>query len=513
MNNYTNDYVVLKGSVGEIEVPKEDPFKYDELHREEYIKTLTNVVRSFQNGTVIALNGAWGTGKTTFIRMWKQYLENLHFPVAYYNAWEDDISEEPLFSLLRQLRNVTNKKSNKLGKVLKTGAKILGRITIAGAKASMGKVSEIIINAGEGSANEIKKIIEEAGKGGLDAIQGAFEDSLKKDKDDIQSLMKEFRKDFQSYVEYDKKEERDAVPYVYFIDELDRCNPTFAVKVLERIKHLFEVPNVVFVMSVDKKQLALSINGFFGSEQFDSNEYLRRFIDIEYNMPHLTAPLYFDCLEKKYGIKQVIGHLNLEQKCRNYQALFSYHHRLITEISIADDVSLRQLEKIFTLVQLMICDELFVEGFINTDEEVYFIPICFFMSYLKVCKNDIYQNILLGNYSVPELSSTLEDLLPQKRSVLYYYEKQLNVDYEHNDLCILLVLAHYIEANVLERKRTLYKKVEVHTKTFTSLQELNNLSFKRISHDLLTKYESLFDCELKTIFAWLDKMEMYQFEA
>lgn len=82
MNNYTNDYVVLKGSVGEIEVPKDDPFKYDELDRKQYIMTLTNVVRSFQNGTVIALNGAWGTGKTTFIRMWKQYLENNHFPVA-----------------------------------------------------------------------------------------------------------------------------------------------------------------------------------------------------------------------------------------------------------------------------------------------------------------------------------------------------------------------------------------------------------------------------------------------
>lgn len=176
MNNDNKDFAVLKSSPGEIEVPEDNPFEYDELHREDYAKTLTNVVRSFQYGAVIALNGSWGTGKTTFVRMWKQYLENEHFPVAYYNAWVDDISDEPLPSLLWQLKDSAKqgKDAEKLVTVFKTGLKVLGRIAIAGAKASMGKVSEAIINTGEGAAKEIKKIVEEAGKGGLDAIQGVF---------------------------------------------------------------------------------------------------------------------------------------------------------------------------------------------------------------------------------------------------------------------------------------------------------------------------------------------------
>ena len=537
----TNDFPVFKGSIEEFEVPKNDPFKNDKLNRKPYIETLTNVVRSFQYGTVIALNGAWGTGKTTFIRMWKQHLENNHFPIAYYNAWEDDISEEPLFSLLRQLRNGANKKDGKkLAKVLKTGAKILGRITIAGAKASMGKVSEIIINAGEESAKEIKKVIEEAGKGGLDAIQGAFEDSLKNEKDDMQSLMKDFRKDFRSYVEYDKKEERDAVPFVYFIDELDRCNPTFAVKVLERIKHLFDVRNVVFILSVDKKQLALSINGFFGSERFDSDEYLRRFIDIEYNMPHHVAPLYFDCLETKYGITHVFS--NYMHEYKNYEDTYSYYHRLVIELFNANDISLRQLEKIFTLVQLMLCDESFIHSFIKTVEENYFIPLCFFMSYLKVCNNDIYQGILSRSYSLQELSEALENLLPQERNTDYFFERDISNDYDHNELCILLVLAHYCEAKVLERKRFLkeadaseesnetsfekpsqesfvisFEDFEYETSFYglyqkahvTSYEELSQIKFRIIPPDLLRKYNDLFDRELKSIFVWIDKMEMF----
>ena len=515
MKNNTNNYGVLKGSIEEIVVPKDNPFMYDELDRKPYAETLSNVVRSFQKGTVIGLNGSWGTGKTTFVRMWKQHLENEHFPVAYYNAWVDDISDEPLFSLLKQLKEAANqgKDGSKLKKVLKTGARILARIAFAGAKASMGKVSEFIINAGEGSAEEIKKILEEAGEGGLDAIQGVFEKSLEDEKDSMHSLMKDFKEAFQSYVEYDKDEERAAVPFVYFVDELDRCNPTFAVKVLERIKHLFEVPNVVFVLSVDKKQLAYSINGYFGSDKFDSNEYLRRFIGIEYNLPRLVGPVYCSHLDEKYSIIQVIR--SIKQNCENYASLYATYNRLMKEISIADEISLRQLERIYTIVQLMLFNKSFVDSFIKTDEEIYFIPICYFLAYLKVCKNDIYQNILSRSYSVLELFEKLDELMPQDSRVDLYYKQQYVNDFEHKGLCALLILAHYCEASVLERKRNAQKNGASKQTKVTSFQEFkrNNFKYKNISANLLTANESLFDQELKSIKVWLDLMEMYQFEA
>ena len=33
---------------------------------------------------------------------------------------------------------------------------------------------------------------------------------------------------------------------VFFIDELDRCRPTFAIELLERIKHLFDIPALLY---------------------------------------------------------------------------------------------------------------------------------------------------------------------------------------------------------------------------------------------------------------------------
>lgn len=72
---------------------------------------------------------------------------------------------------------------------------------------------------------------------------------------------------------------------IFIIDELDRCNPYYAVKVLERIKHLFNIPNIVFVLSIDKEQLSNSIRGYYGSDLIKADEYLKRFIDIEYTLP------------------------------------------------------------------------------------------------------------------------------------------------------------------------------------------------------------------------------------
>lgn len=71
---------------------------------------------------------------------------------------------------------------------------------------------------------------------------------------------------------------------MFIIDELDRCRPRYAVEVLEQIKHLFSVPGIVFVLSIDKVQLGNAIRGFYGSDLIDADEYYKNQIytdDIE----------------------------------------------------------------------------------------------------------------------------------------------------------------------------------------------------------------------------------------
>jgi len=75
----------------EIEVPADEPFKHDLLHRREAADTLTHIVSNLEGPCVIAVDAAWGFGKTTFLRMWSQDLRNQGIPVVAFNAWETDL--------------------------------------------------------------------------------------------------------------------------------------------------------------------------------------------------------------------------------------------------------------------------------------------------------------------------------------------------------------------------------------------------------------------------------------
>ena len=70
---------------------------------------------------------------------------------------------------------------------------------------------------------------------------------------------------------------------IIFVDELDRCRPSYAIELLERIKHLFNIGGLVFVLALDREQLGHSIKAVYGNG-IDSDGYLRRFVDFEYQL-------------------------------------------------------------------------------------------------------------------------------------------------------------------------------------------------------------------------------------
>lgn len=64
---------------------------------------------------------------------------------------------------------------------------------------------------------------------------------------------------------------------IIFIDELDRCKPSFAVHLLEQIKHYLYDERIIFVLSVNQEELQYTIKHFYGNE-FDASRYLDRFL-------------------------------------------------------------------------------------------------------------------------------------------------------------------------------------------------------------------------------------------
>ena len=79
-------------------------------------------------------------------------------------------------------------------------------------------------------------------------------------------------------------EASDHKPIVVFIDELDRCRPSYAVELLETAKHIFSVDHVVYVLAVNRSELAHSVKTLYG-DGFGATAYLRRFFDIDFRLP------------------------------------------------------------------------------------------------------------------------------------------------------------------------------------------------------------------------------------
>jgi hypothetical protein len=133
---------------------------------------------------------------------------------------------------------------------------------------------------GDKGVDEVKNLLDPSTEGEIADFAGQLvDDALAKD-----NARKAFREELINLV---AKISADQKPIFIFVDELDRCNPRFAVDLLERIKHLFDVDGIKFIVSVDSTQLAHSIRGTYGQD-FDATTYLQRFFDQTFSLPYPT---------------------------------------------------------------------------------------------------------------------------------------------------------------------------------------------------------------------------------
>lgn len=104
----------------------------------------------------------------------------------------------------------------------------------------------------------------------------------------------------------------EAYPLVFIVDELDRCKTEFSIKLIERIKHFFDIPNIVFVLSTNKEQLEESINSFYGFKS--ANNYLEKFIDLNIKFPKKESESYTTVIReyvKKFGLSLRLNNQDL----------------------------------------------------------------------------------------------------------------------------------------------------------------------------------------------------------
>lgn len=243
---------------------------HDKFHRKDFAERLTTVIKKFSpfydEAFVLSLNAKFGSGKTTFLNMWKEKLTSEGTQVIYINAWETDFGDEPILPIIGAILSGVSKKT--LKKKTKSALQTALGATALASNDLFDKATGInvkgILEAVEKDENS--RSIEKMGE------QIFSQYSYKKEA--FAKLRKELS-DFALGLE-DK-------PLVVFVDELDRVRPDYAVKFLESIKHLFSVKGICFVLAVDRDQLENSIRQLYGNVDFEN--YYRRFVTREANLP------------------------------------------------------------------------------------------------------------------------------------------------------------------------------------------------------------------------------------
>ena len=251
----------------------------DKLYRQEFLNDLFNLFDNFENygdgGLTISINGSYGSGKSTLLNFIeeKNKLDN-KYHIVKYDAWQNNFFDNPLIPILHTLNGL--EKQNKIKSFAKTIVKSLPKIFIS-TLANAHSIDFSSLNMNENIFDEYNKYLESI------------------------TIYKKILTEFCM----NKK-------VILLVDELDRCLPQYQIRVLETLYNIFNIPNLILVIALDRNQLVHSIKQIFGN-QANVFGYLSKFIQYEIDLPedknnsYLQTLIEFQCQYKE--IKSICANM------------------------------------------------------------------------------------------------------------------------------------------------------------------------------------------------------------
>lgn len=381
--------------MNEIEIPECDPWRHDKLDRGPAAEVLTALIRTITQPFVISMSAPWGMGKTTFIKMWSQQLIKEKHPCIYFNAWENDFTDSPLVSFMGEMNQYIQKHfqgrteitsrfdavREKAGQLTRQLAPVAVRMLTRGAIESLDELSETIsidkAATGE-TAKELSRFL-------INEIKG-YADK----KDAILS----FKESLAQFAKRLTEDDDTRGPLVVFIDELDRCRPDYALEFLENIKHIFGVDNIIFILAIAKSQLRSSVEARYGN-RIESDGYLRRFIDLEYELERPDYRSYGDLLFDEFDVSTLMNQRpGTEATLRDIKGIF----RLL---SSSFELSPRDQAQCFTLLNVILRTK---------PVEDLFYPLLVFLILLRFKAESQYRSVVERQITKSKAMDIVRDL-------------------------------------------------------------------------------------------------------
>lgn len=296
--------------------------KAEAMYLQRYLENIyASSNKSKDSSFVLNINSEWGHGKTWFLERLAKELKT-NYPVVYFDAWKNDFTKDALLSFVSVICTELESQFTRKTKISKKINDVKNAFSLYAEKA-LPIIASVAVKqiTGMSLENLLEQPLEKEDKKSMTdgagdlakiATNSAVESFTK-----AKSAINQFEAAIKALINEIKN-----LPIFIFVDELDRCRPTYAIELLESIKHLFGTQGIFFIIATDTKQLSHSIKAVYGND-FSSISYLKRFFYAEYqlaepNYKNMADFLFIDFkfseklfmptpLENEYGFSDFFG--------------------------------------------------------------------------------------------------------------------------------------------------------------------------------------------------------------
>ena len=397
----------------------------------------------------ISLNAEFGNGKTTFLKMFQNFIEtNLQkkqdYNVIFINAWESDFYGEPIIAILSEFvelilsnqeiqehklkeleakikkissQNITDELKEKEKKaLLKEKREIKNQIKNKNKTIDFIKKFanyKTISSAGLEVANQLIKI--KTGFNIKEIIhnmpnQKKKQDNILDELKEIKSKIKELKTMLQDYTKQKK--------LIIIVDELDRARPDYAVHFLEDIKHFFDIPNVIFIVGVNRQQMEATVKCLYG-ESLNFEGYYRKFFKQEIDLPDPYK-------EAQKFVNTLIKEIDLPPENHNIEAYLSCK---------TFNLTLREIEMFMRIFDMILGVENKNINWMQLD--CYCFLIC-----LSIKEKEEFNKILDKNYTVNQFLKFLSN------KTINYTDNRFNI----NSLLVLVAISFIKNQDCIDKE-------------------------------------------------------------
>mgnify|MGYP000923468981 FL=1 len=363
----------------------DSPAVQDSFNISKYINGLVNFIKSCNTPMTIAVQGDWGTGKTSIMTMIKNELKNSkNLNLVWFNTWQFsqfNLGDKlPLTMLNKLVNEVSSNKESENFKYIK--------------KAMVG-VADAILGHISGGALEVSSF--------LDNEENLFE-AIERLKESFQKLVNE------------KAGNEGRV--IIFIDDLDRIEPERAVELLEVLKIFLDCEKCIFVLAIDYSVVTRGVKVKYGNDfsEGKGKSFFDKIIQVPFKMPvgsydiSLYVKKCFEDIGMEVEEETLPQYINLIKYSignnpRSMKRLFNSFLLLsnISDSEILEDSLNRQI--LFALLCMQSSYELMynyiIEKRLDLEGE--------FFNELKNEKNDIFKKIEMNEKEISQFTRFMEN--------------------------------------------------------------------------------------------------------